>query len=345
MANYYIFRINYDEYYDYIVSEIKEGKLRQGWSSGVNLDLRKHNKLSYRGEYEKIWGEVKESKLTSFFSMLNFKPGDIVIIPKAPIFYHFYILEVTGKYIYDYSARKIDDFRHIIPVKILKKVAYDSVHESKLISARFGSYRYPVNRINKENSNNKELIEAINEIIETDIDLEKNIDHFKALDMWNNPKFTELAKSLLSKITSWKPNDLEAVVNDIFEHNGFTLLEKNKYDGEGGDIDLLFQLPISSLWDEIYYLDITHSENEYPTLAVQVKNKKEVDYNARAGVEQLVKMKNGGYASFYMLLTTSEKIDEDTIKYAKKNNIVIIHGIDFAKLLVKYGLGLTKLVI
>lgn len=78
---------------------------------------------------------------------------------------------------------------------------------------------------------------------------------------------------------------------------------------------------------------------------MQVKNKKEVDYNARAGVEQLVKMKNGGYASFYMLLTTSEKIDEDTIKYAKKNNIVIIHGIDFAKLLVKYGLGLTKLVI
>lgn len=341
MSNYYIFRIDYTDSLEYLVDEIKKGRLHQGWSSGNSLDLDKLDRDSFRDEYTKIWGEISERKITSFFYMKDFEPGDLIIVPKTPKPRHFFILEVTGKYVYDYSEKEIDDFRHVIPVKILKTVSYDSCNESKIISASFRGYQSPVNRIDKENKEG--LIKAIEATKNNPNSLEKDVSNFEALDMWNNDMFGELANNLLETINSWTPKDLEDIVNEIFENNGFTNIGSHIYNCQGGDIDLLFELPKSDLLYEFFLLDKTKSYVEYksPTLAVQVKNKTGIDEHAIEGIEQLKKMNES--ATFCMLLTTSKIIDDKTDEYAKENKISIIYGLDFAKLLIKYGLGLTKL--
>lgn len=272
--------------------------------------------------------------------MKEFKLGDLLIVPKNPKFRHFYILEVIGDYYYDYEKRDgNDDFRHVIPVKIIKSAYYNSDNCTRIISNKFRAYQSPVNRVM-----DKAFIDSIEEIIASDLEYNKDVSNFEALDVWNDEKFESLAEHLLEQINNWSPRKLEEIIKVLFEENGFECIGNNIYDKKGGDIDLLFNFPKNQLWNDLISLDITDVEYNRPKLAVQVKNKRGNDVNIKEGIDQLIKMKDKDNikASYNILLNTTREVDIESKEYAKENDILVVHGKEFAKILTKYGLGITE---
>lgn len=64
---YYVFRISDDEDENtYLLNEISNGRLRQGWSVGLNFDLNKHNLESLKEEHFKVWNEKLSGSVKYF---------------------------------------------------------------------------------------------------------------------------------------------------------------------------------------------------------------------------------------------------------------------------------------
>lgn len=160
---FYIFRIDYDDGYETILDELSKGILRQGWGrSGMDIS----NSLEqFTRAWMDHWGENDADKIKSRYNnlrtMLEFKAGDIIIIPKVPNAHSFAIYEVTGDYYFREDKRldlvETDDYRHCIPIKVIMSgVEYESNHEAQIISKTFRAYRHAINHIKTE-----EVIEAI----------------------------------------------------------------------------------------------------------------------------------------------------------------------------------------
>lgn len=142
--------------------------------------------------------------------MLNFLPGDTIVILKAPENNEFSILEVVERYYFDtigsFSKRwYTDDFRHCIKVKVLKEgVIYigngDAVNQ---IKRTFRAYQSAVNNVW-----NEKTINAIESVIDN-FKINGNSSLLEDIGVSNSKNFLELSKEIINHVTHWAPNTLE----------------------------------------------------------------------------------------------------------------------------------------
>ena len=75
----YVFRFNYDDCYDFIKSEIVNGRLRQGWGcEGTDLLSTDIEGFKNAGKTTEKWNETDDWLIRRH----NLMTGDIVIVPK-----------------------------------------------------------------------------------------------------------------------------------------------------------------------------------------------------------------------------------------------------------------------
>ena len=144
---------------------------------------------------------------------------------------------------------------------------------------------------------------------------------------------------IVEQINLWNPSQLERIIEELFVSNGYEKRANNRYDREGGDIDLVFApYPKNSLMQQFY---ATSNSLDMQEIRVQAKKKIGKDTNDLEGILQLAKM-DGHETSINILINTTTSFSDEAKEEAAKRSILLINGIEFAGLLVKFGLDIFE---
>lgn len=119
-----------DEHRQFLLKELREGRLRQGWGHYESQDLNilhnlweKGDELSYEqneaGRHWRMWNGVGEDYM---------QVGDLVAIPNMPEDGLFTICRVVGDYHFN-IAEQFNDFGHIRPVEVLTPGGVSNNHD------------------------------------------------------------------------------------------------------------------------------------------------------------------------------------------------------------------------
>lgn len=346
MSKYYVFRINYEDKFELIRNELLNNHLlRQGWGT-YDMSVEAGYE-SFKAGWEKNWTEdnlpdkTMRSKYRNISIMLDIEPGDYIIVPKVSVkegckCRSFVIAKCKAKYRFS-VLEQAEDFGHIIEGEDIFSCEYDKNDFSQEIKSKFRAYQSPLNSVK-----NEAFIEAVDGLVrlhtDNPEDFEKNspdyismISH-RASDSRN--QYLEKIKSALQGVGN---SEFEYLISELFEKNGYTCIEKNWYDKEGGDVDLVFEcFNQHTLMYNIFEI----CEVNKPHIYVQAKKKRGTDSGDIVGVEQLVKMlehipeKN----AILMVINLTDEFSHGAKTLAYDNGIILINGLTFASLLVRYGI-------
>ena len=353
----YVFRIDYDDGYDFIKSEILEGRLRQGWGA-EGLDAR-NTPEQFSEAFSKKW-DASQSYITRKYNrlhlMTNMEFGDLIVIPKlnldTPRGDHtlwdkfFTVVKVTGKYDFDSVSpmgSDWDDFRHVIKVEPIASFSYDYNNYTRTIKSSFGGYRDPVNNVNKEEFH--EALRALLADYEKDPDKprDENMSSLEAIAMSDKiaSARSKYLASIAEQIKTWDNKELERIIIELFAKNGYECIRTNSFDGKGGDVDAAFACyTLNSLLEKI--VDMPSAENVMlPEIRVQAKKKSGTDFNDIQGILQLFE-KEGSEKAINILINTADDFTPEAKREAQIKGVIIINGQELAELLVQYGLTFAE---
>ena len=337
-TKYFVLRqcYDYEEITKELHTELQQGRLRQGWgisdlslgtcANPVDTDTwcSAFQKRSKEAWSETVSSEGARKRLSILKLMLDMTEGSIVVVPKQPDSEHFTVVVVAGGYTFDDRPQKDrglleDDFRHVIPVKVLQQVGYRSSSDSRVVARKMRAYQSAVNNVW-----NQEFIQAIQTIIDRATDQSRNVEIAEIVSDAMDPLADKALDILRSRI---KHDDLEETVRRIFEGAGYEYLDRHVYDRQGGDVDLRFiqRLPM---------LDDLPGEGAALTVNVQVKQKKGVDHDDAYGVAQLVKMSEG--LAINILISTADHFTPECERTAREKGVLLISGKQLGRLLLKY---------
>lgn len=342
----YVFRINYNEHYKTIRSELLNNKLRQGWGAEeMNIDQDfKRFKEAWRSNWGKEDGSdsLIEKRYKNIKIMTEIKQGDYIIIPKISTKEEFvcrsFIIAKCKKEYQFKELKKINDFGHYLEVEVLFSCRYDMDIDSQLISSKFRAYQSPLNRVKIEDFKN-----AVNGLIDKYKESPEVFDNecpdlISMIDIGTRKKREGYLKYIVDALRNLNNNKFEDIIADLFEKNGYEVVRKHMYNGKDGDIDIIFNAyNRNTLMHNIYEI----CDLESPHIYVQAKKKKGIDLNDIYGVKQLIKMRDNEIIennSIYILISLVDYFTDDTIIEASENGIILINGITFASLLVRHGI-------
>lgn len=314
----FVFRIASDV--DFVQDELQQGRLRQGWSPPgtalLNADGSKRNKEEWTQAYESAWDEPPSPKRYAILCrMLDMNKGNLVFIPKAPEYGYFTIAEVEESRGYRFE----NPYGHIIPVKNLRVVANWYNQDSQTICELFQSayFRGPVTQV--QDYKKESVLSAAKRLLKKENTLD-----YQDPNQIREQRYVEgrrnAANSLMEYVNkNWGHDQFEAAVGEAFKRKGYEWL-RGKDTRNGGDADHVFFLPMPGFGDDI--LDRT------PLLIVQVKHKKEIDYDDVDGVNQLVnwKPREGEEVRFKVLFSSAESFTEACKRIAEANDVILICG-------------------
>lgn len=337
MTNYFVFRVDYGECFPFIYEELKQGRLRQGWG-GPNMYVRNpFDKFTAAWEKWSPCSENVKRRYNMLRVMFEIKEGDLIVIPKVSMEYN-----VPGRYFIIVKCRKSyeftlpdgkNDFGHYIEVDPVVNCSYDSSGAAQVLSSSFGKYRRAVNRVLDEG-----VMDAIDVLTMMRSSATQSsptrlgflsAETCQARDLY--------LKELVEKMQSWQNAMFEKVIESLFVQSGYIKVGNNCYDGEGGDVDLVFKaFSERSLMYDIY----TKYEDEImPEIYIQAKKKRGHDNNDVAGVKQLVQMaKKDEKTKVLILINLTDKFSVEAQELADREHVVLLNGVDFASMLVRHGL-------
>lgn len=200
---------------------------------------------------------------------------------------------------------------------------------------KFRAYRSPVNRVYDADFQN--AIENLLAQYEHDPGCFRQADpsSLDSLAEKTVPANQAYLKALLAQIHLWPPNRLEQMIEELFLKNGYMKTADNRHDKQGGDIDLVFDCFVPrTFMADIYALS---PNTPMPEIRIQAKNKKGSDSGDTWGVEQLLKME-GHESAINILINTTPGFNGAAKEKAAEKGVILINGMEFAALLIKYGL-------
>lgn len=345
---YFVFRINYKKRKE-LLSEAQNGRLRQGWSimepNKKGIDVA-NDYDEYLSAWKQHWEDDEKyirNKYNQLQKITKIEEGDIIVVPKLPDDDKYTIFEATGKYYFDKSPEVWSgeyDFRSCIGVKTLGAYNYARDNNSRIVSNKFRAYRSAINMV--WNNDFIDALEGNIGCIERGVkNLDQPEDNIEILRDLSDKVLENVSDELFRDVSKWNPEILEEIVKKLFQENGYEVIDIKKYNGSGGDYDMVFQVPQKGIFydilDSISYNEKYDCEIKLPLIGVQVKSKSGVDRNDIEGVKQLIKMKSDYPTDYQMLITTADEISSEALSEANKNNIIIIDKLLLTKLLIKYS--------
>lgn len=327
MAKVFVFRVNCEE--DFIKTELKEGRLRQGWGwDGTNLiNAQKDKWVTKQCEKDKFDGNEKyyKTKFNNLKIMLDIEEGDIIIIPKMPTSSQFTICKAAGKYEFKNPVGyNRDDFRHVIPIDVDSKreFYYLGNEYCRNIHAKLRAYQSPVNNVWNEKIQDVAKKLANENISGEEMKLSKVIEDIKS----------NCFDKTLGDLRDLGNKDIENTVKLIFEKLGYEYIRGNSFDNNGGDADAIYRDVSLSEFFEV----ASNSAEIGRQIFVQIKNKGGEDKDDIHGVEQLITRTEEETSPVKILISTADKFSKECEKLANENDVLLIDGPGFLKLVFKY---------
>ena len=130
-----------------------------------------------------------------------------------------------------------------------------------------------------------------------------------------------MKEELLNVAPHIGPLSFERICERIVEFNGYKVRSRNKYDGEGGDADLIASK-----------IDFSPFERKVERIYIQIKKYSgNTDKGALEQIEKLAKI-NENDAKCVMSLG---EFDEEAEKYAEEKEIILIPGNEICRMLLQ----------
>lgn len=253
----------------------------------------------------------------------------MIIIPKFPESNQLTLVKAKSEYIFS-DLYGSEDFKHTIEVDYENRriFTYNANNESKIIHSKLRGYQKAVNNVwNEEVKRSaKNLITMPSNVSDNGVisNLKKDFEN----------KLRELQKSF----ENYRPDDIEKIVKDIFVSQGYIWEKSNHHNhGKGGDVDLILRKELPILCE-------INDEVSYDKIYIQVKKRiGKTDYNWEEGMKQLneivkydfkdISMNN---INIYKILVSTGTFDFDAENKAKSENIILINGLQLARLAIKF---------
>lgn len=320
---------------------MKNHILRQGWGlDGMRVDK---TFADFHAAWPKSWGDEAacRKRFNILYPMTEIQEGDFIVIPKVDMKCDhprnaFTVARCIGTYKFEPFDRKIsDDFGHCISVEVLLSCDNEGNNESKVIQRKFRAYQRAINRVQA-----CDFIEAVDNLIKMQNEGKSNYFNERSpMDILSEEckRAREgYLKTILGVINRWNGNSFERIIQSVFERNGYIMIGKNQFDGQGGDVDLVFKcFTEKSLMDSLF----SNAECDRPDICIQAKNKSDQDYDDVKGIEQLVKMRDRYVSPILILINTEHDFTREAREQADSNGVILLNGMAFADLLVRYGLA------
>ena len=323
-VNVFVFRTDADLF---VKEELRMGRLRQGWSppgtSLLNDDGDPRTKEAWVNAYRKAYeGDPSPRRYSIFRLMLEMKEGDLVVCPKTPDNSCFTIATVSGPYRFQVAPEQ-EDFGHIIPVKDQCEVKnwYDS--DAQTIHELF-KIRYFWSAVTKvQDSNRERVLEAANRLRD-----KEDTRTAQSPDFIRKERYAEAKRAAANRLIeyvneNWGFDQFEAAVGEAFERKGYERIGGNSHHGEvGADADHVFSIPMPG------FEDLENVDCPLYLLIVQVKHKREQDYNDVHGVQQLINWKpsEGEQLVSQVLFSSADSFTIDCKRLAEEKDITLICG-------------------
>lgn len=313
--------IRTDEGNEWLRNELAEGRLRQGWGAfGLELiaaDGEPVEKVDWEAAYRALvgWGAPSPRRFAILRRMLELDGGDIVVMPKMPRWDRFTIARAMGRYRFELAEGK-EDFGHVIPVDpdSVRTFAYDASNEARLVSGLFGrANHWPAVSF----CGSARHLQAARELLEQADSLESR----PRRELWEaatDEAFRRAAESLAADVADWNGQMFEDAIRQCFEDQGYELKEYRRYDGEGGDMDMVVSPPPSR-----------HGVFLPTEIAVQVKWKQGVDEGDVWAVEQIDRWARWQESSATKYVISSAKgFTAKAREEAAAHGVVLVGGLE-----------------
>ena len=324
----FVFRIAQDS--NYVKKELKAGRLRQGWGNKQTslLGVSENEWVIKQSQRDPFLGseEYYSSKYKNLSIMMDIKPGDILIIPKAPDYTSFTICRACGGYTFtEPEGFGEDDFYHMIPIDpgSIRVYHYHSCENAKIIHAKLRAYQSPLNNVWNE---------VVKSAAVALLTTEQPTENRPTTDIVTDIKTSLFQDSALQRFRNLGNRETEYIVRQIFENLGYECIGNNSFDREGGDADLIFR---DNSLSEFFDCGI-NAEEVSGDIYVQVKNKTGTDAGDLEGITQLLKRTENVADCTKILISTADTFSDECVRLANRNNILLINGIGFLKLVFKY---------
>lgn len=320
--NCFVFRTSEE---GFVKDELKEGRLRQGWSPrGTSLldhSGNRRSKEEWTSAYKKSWEEEPSPKRFAILSrMHNMKEDDLVLCPKCPTYNKFTIAVVDKGYKFEFSPHWDWDFGHIVSVKDMREVSHNHNEDSQIISDLFSSPYFwsPVVQVQDDRKN--DIISAAKRLLESDKDTQTHIESGDIRKQRLDDMRVSAAKNFIEDVKSWSPQQFESSVKEAFARRGYVIIRSNDF-GRGGDADHVLAVPLPGFEDKV--------STQTPIFAVQVKHKQGIDNFDEDGVKQLINWipkDEDGPVVRRVLFSSADGFTPNCKKLAEDNDITLICG-------------------
>ena len=302
-------------------SELRQGRLRQGWGP-PGLELTRDGEHVAKADWEAThrnidWGDPSPKRFAILSRMLDIKKHDIVVIPKMPRWNQFSIACVSDDYRFDVAHGR-DDFGHIVPLdpESIRTFHDHADDEAFLVSGLFSraNHRPAVSFCYSK----EHIAAAVGLLGRQSNPTERSIADLSRARM--DKAFREAAKSLQEEVAAWNGPRFEDAVRQAFRDQGYEVKNHPRYDGRGGDVDILVSPPIDRF--RLFLPDAGDP------IAVQVKWKQGVDQDDEGAVKQIVDgAKFLGHDAMKYVISSAARFTQRAKVTAAENNVVLVSGL------------------
>ncbi|MHC8965595.1 restriction endonuclease [Priestia aryabhattai] len=317
----YNFRID-RENRDFLKQElINKNIIYQGWG---NFSISEDNFIKNTQNFYSLRTTRIPSNL---IKMRNFHDGDILLIPHFPKDGCGTFLIVNGEYPANYKW-KLGNKHHLnhgIKVKEIHGLNGNiSMYHHLLVGwyGKLSGLRLPILPIETVAETIEKLISELRNYPET-VFTKSTIDDY--LTAQTKTLLINLREQLMVLNPSNGSLSFEKVCEDLISQYGYKLIQRNAYDKQGGDADLIFEKKNETA---------SPFEIGESYLFVQVKKHRgETDDKAVNQLIQIMDSKKEYTPSYGCVISLSDNFSENAMSKAEDAGIKLINGIEFCKLL------------
>ena len=322
-VNCFVFRTSEELF---VKEELKEGRLRQGWSpegtSLQNSDGKERSKEDWSSAYKRKFGKEPSPRRHSILRrMLDMKEDDFVLCPKCPKRGFFTIAVVSKGYNFKFSPTRDDNYAHIIEVKDMRDVSHNHNENSQAIADLFRSAYFWSPVVQVQDYRRGDVISAAERLLRSkNTETSVNPDGIRKQRL-DNMRVNAAEHFVKDVRIQMSPQQFESTVKEAFTRRGYEIIRSNDWRA-GGDADHVFAVPMPGFGDK----ETTHT----PILIVQVKHKQGVDVHDQHGLDQLLQWEPRDDESIIrrVLFSSANKFTDDCINRAKDNDVTLICDID-----------------
>lgn len=336
-CNYWLHRVSHE--WDVSHKLLAEGYLSIGWcglaGSGIEKTVTDCNKQRFEAAMSEHGYQEKRSR-GCLWNFLRFSPNDFVVVPLFNGKFSIYkvkgtpipITELDGfaEFELEDGSRITRDQKGLLRRENDKIVDLGFVVEVEIVKANLSRYEYADSELTSEMKNHRTNadISDLAQIVQKAISAKPPINLYSTV-------IEELSNRLLDAIKKHlTPDKFELLIKWYFEKLGATRAwcpSRNSSDkSDGADADIVAEFDALKV---VFYIQAKRHDGTTPDRAVEQISKYKDQHEVLSDEHTVIPW----------VISTADEFSDEEIKMAQENNVRLVTGTGFGKMLIDAGIA------